>query len=292
MPQQHNAIVLRHRHNAITLQRRRSAAATRRHHAMTPTRRHNNMAPCNTVPSRYDTEAAPRFHDTDSAPQQHGAGAATPTLAPTQHRSNMALRHRHRTEMPRRRGAAATRHLGASTPTQRPTLPTAPRRRDTTIPTRRCGTTMGVLDLTDDWQSYRPVVDRLVKGPVLTGPKTATQPTETGLTRSGPVFVLGREIVDRLRSRSYTISFELHELQPSPSSSHDYDTSNTGSNGARRRRRRNHDGPVSINHDYDRAMPVDHDSDHGSIPIDYDNEEMPVDLRRRGDGQQQGRPRG
>ncbi|KAH9172056.1 hypothetical protein EDB89DRAFT_1906499 [Lactarius sanguifluus] len=87
-------------------------------------------------------------------------------------------------------------------------------------------------------------------------------------------------------------SFELHELQPSPSSSHDYDTSNTGSNGARRRRRRNHDGPVSIDHDHDWAMPVDHDSDHGSIPIDYDNEEMPVDLRRRGDGQQQGRPRG
>ncbi|KAH9166665.1 hypothetical protein EDB89DRAFT_1910511 [Lactarius sanguifluus] len=73
-------------------------------------------------------------------------------------------------------------------------------------------------------------------------------------------------------------SFELHELQPSPSSSHDYDTSNTGSNGARRRQRRNHDGPVSINHDHDWAMPVDDDSDHGSIPIDYDNEEMPVDL--------------
>ncbi|KAH9162803.1 hypothetical protein EDB89DRAFT_1910656 [Lactarius sanguifluus] len=43
----------------------------------------------------------------------------------------------------------------------------------------------------------------------------------------------------------------------------------------------------STDHD-DQAMPVDDDSDNGSMPVDYDNGSIPVDLRRWGDGQRQG----
>ncbi|KAH9174276.1 hypothetical protein EDB89DRAFT_2067940 [Lactarius sanguifluus] len=42
----------------------------------------------------------------------------------------------------------------------------------------------------------------------------------------------------------------------------------------------------STDHD-DQAMPVDDDSDNGSMPVDYDNGSIPVDLRRWGDGQRQ-----
>ncbi|KAH9051317.1 hypothetical protein EDB83DRAFT_2316810 [Lactarius deliciosus] len=83
-------------------------------------------------------------------------------------------------------------------------------------------------------------------------------------------------------------SCELHDLQ-SPTSSHDYDTSNTGSNRARQRRQ-NHMGQCPLTATTGQCLST-MTWTTGQHPLITTTGEIPINLQKRGDGQQQGRPR-